>query len=108
MFLKIQITILIPNYKLEFSDTASLSLEIIHNYSITISNSYYKKINSKFFKQFSFISYNPYAFQKLQSKLKEFKFCRRCIYLNYVIIYRIYNNHVEILDIYHSKSNYIK
>jgi len=107
-YLRIQKSIHIPNYLIKFSSNSSIDLETIHTYSISISNSYYKKIHDKFYEKFSFISYNPYAFQKLQSKSKKFKNCRRCILAQYVIVYKIYKDYVEILNIFHSRSNYKK
>lgn len=108
-FLKISKITLIPNYLLIFSLNSLLNLEVIYNFCTSISSSYYRKIQLKFYNQFSFISYNPHACQKLQTKLKKFKDCRRCICSKFVIIYKIENNKkVKILNIFNSRSNYLK
>jgi len=106
MFLKNQNITLIPNYLLNLSPNALYDLQTVYAYCHNISSSYCNKMRNKFYNQFSFISYNPFAFQRFQSKSKTFENCRRCICSKFIIIYRIYNKYVEVLNIFHSRSNY--
>lgn len=108
LLLKIQNHILIPNYLLNFTTTTSLKLKDAYDYASNISYLYLKKIQGKFYTQFSLISYNPYMFPKYYSNSKKHSNYRKCICFKYVIIYRIYDNYVDILDIFHYKSNYSK
>lgn len=61
----------IPNYLLNFSNTASFKLSEAYLYALNISYSYFNKVQSKFYTQFSFISYNPYMFPKYYSNSKK-------------------------------------
>ena len=97
---------LIPNYLLDFTNTASLKLDETYIYALNISNLYLKKVQGKFYTQFSLISYNPYMFPKYLSDFKKYKDCRKCFFFKYIIIYRIVNNRVRILNIFHYRSNY--
>ena len=108
MYQKTLKIILTPNYFLNFTINAINDLELIYNYCFNISRSYYNKIRREFYNHLSLISYNPFACQKLQSNLERFKDCRRCICSNFIIVYRIYDNFVEIINIFYSKSNYIR
>lgn len=98
--------ILIPNYYIIFAKDSKLKLQHFLNYSMNISFSYYKKTKDKFYNQFSLISYNPYIFPKYISGSRKYKDCRKCFFFKYIIIYRILNNSVRILDIFHYRSNY--
>ena len=100
--------ILIPNYYLTLSDIAQLKLRIFYDDCIHISFSYYLKAKNNFYKQLSFISYNPYMFPKYSSQSKKYINCRRTFFLKYVILYKVYDHYVEILDIFHSRSNYLQ
>jgi len=102
---KILKIIRIPNYYIVLSKTAKLELKNFFAYSRNISLSYYLKTKEKFYTQFSYISYNPYMFSKHISSSKKYIDCRKCFYFKYIVIYRILNNHVRILDIFHSKNN---
>ena len=106
MFQKNLNIILIPNYLLNLSANAIDDLQTVYAYCYNISHSYCNRIKNNFYSKFSFISYNPYAFQKFQSKSRKFQNCRRCICSKFVIIYRIYNEYVEVLNVFHSRSNY--
>ena len=105
---KILSPIHIPNYLLHFSNTASLKLNEAYIYALNISHSYFKKVQSKFYTQFSFISYNPYMFPKYISNSKKYENCRKSFFFKYIVVYRIFDNHVRILDIFHYRSNYNK
>ena len=96
----------IPNYYIIFTKDSKLKLQQFLNYSMNISFSYYQKTKNKFYDHFSLISYNPYMFPKYLSDFKKYKDCRKCFFFKYIIIYRIVNNHVRILDIFHYRSNY--
>ena len=100
--------ILIPNYRIIFTTDSKLKLKQFLNYSITISFSYYLKTKDKFYNQFSLISYNPYMFPKYFSNIKKYKNCRKSFFYKYNIIYKIINNQIKILDIFHYRSNYKK
>ena len=73
MLQKILIHILIPNYLLNFTDKAASKLNEAYVYALKISNLYLKKIQGKFYTQFSLISYNPYMFPKYLSDFKKYK-----------------------------------
>ena len=105
-FQKILRIIRIPNYHITFTNNANLKIAYFFAYSLNISYSYYLKTKSKFFTQFSYISYNPYMYPKYYSNEIGFENCRKCPFFKYIILYRIYEKDVEILDIRHSKSNY--
>lgn len=98
--------ILIPNYLLNFTDTASFKLEEAYNYALNISYSYFKKVQNKFYTQFSSISYNPYMFPIYYSNSKKYEICRKCFFFKYIFLYKVYENCVDILDIFHYRSNY--
>ena len=65
-------TTLIPNYLLDFTNTASLKLDEAYVYALQISTLYFKKVQGKFYTQFSLISYNPYMFPKYLSNFKKY------------------------------------
>ena len=96
----------IPNYYIIFTKDSNSKLQQFLNYSMNISFSYYIKTKNNFYTQFSLISYNPYMFPKYFSGSKKYKDCRRCFFFKYVIIYKIINNHVKILDIFHYRNKY--
>ena len=102
LLLKILNRIHIPNYLLHFSNTASFKLSEAYIYALNISYSYFKKVQNKFYTQFSFISYNPYMYSK------KYSYCRKCFCFKYIILYRIYESSVEILNIFHYRNNYKK
>ena len=101
-------TILIPNYHIIFTKDSKLKLKQFLNFSMNISFSYYQKTKDKFYTQFSFISYNPYMFPEYISNSKKYKNCRKSFFFKYIVIYRIFDNHIRILDIFHYRSNYKK
>lgn len=103
---KILRIIRIPNYYVILSKKAKLELKNFFAYSRNISISYYLKTKEKFYTHFSYISYNPYMYPKYISNSKKYKDCRKSFYFKYIVIYRILDNHVRILDIFHSKNNY--
>jgi len=100
--------ILIPNYLLIFSDAASLKLKEAYVYALNISDSYFKKVKGKFYTQFSLISYNPYMFPKHISNSKKYMGYRKSFFFKYIVLYKVFDDYVKILNIYHSKSNYSK
>lgn len=108
LLLKILNRIHIPNYLLNFSNTATFKLHEAYIYALNISYSYYKKIQNKFYTQFSFISYNPYMYPEYYSNSENNTNYRKCFCFKYIILYRIYENSVEILNIFHYRSNYKK
>ena len=108
LLLKILNRIHIPNYLLHFSNAVSFKLSEAYIYALNISNSYFKKVQNKFYTQFSFISYNPYMYPKYYSNSKKYSYCRKCFCFKYIILYRIYENSVEVLNIFHYRSNYKK
>jgi len=77
-------------------------------YSRNISLSYYLKTKEKFYTQFSYISYNPYMFPKHISNSKKYMGYRKSFFFKYIVLYKIFDDYVKILNIYHSKSNYSK
>ena len=91
-----------------FTIDSKLKLQQFLNYNMNISFSYYKKTKNKFYTQFSFISYNPYMFPEYISNSKKYKNCRKSFFFKYIVIYRIFDNHVRVLDIFHYRSNYKK
>lgn len=98
----------IPNYLLNFSNSASLKLSEAYIYASSITYSYFRKLQNKFYTQFSFISYNPYMFPKYYSNSVKHSDFRRCICFKYIILYRVFDNDVDILNIFHYRSNYKK
>ena len=108
MFLKNLKIILIPNYLLFFSPKVDIKLKSAFSYSLNISFHYLEKFQYTFYKSLSYISYNPYLFPKFISTSIDFKNFRKCVCGKYIIIYKISKRHVEILDIFHGKSNYLK
>ena len=98
--------ILTPNYYIIYTKNSKLKLRQFLNYSMNISFSYYQKTKDKFYTHFSLISYNPYMFPKYLSNFKKYRNCRKCFFFKYLIIYRIVNNSVKILDIFHYRSNH--
>ena len=103
---KFQRIIHIPNYYIIFSNEIQTKLTSYLDYCMNISYSYYLKTKEKFYAQFSYISYNPYMYPKYISNSKKYMNCRKSFYFKYIVIYRIFDNHVKILDIFHSKNNY--
>jgi len=103
---KILKIILIPNYYIILSKTAKLELNNFFAYSRNISYSYYLKTKEKFHTQLSYISYNPYMYPKYISNSKKYMDCRKSFLFKYIVIYKILDDHVKILDIFHSKNNY--
>ena len=108
MLQKILHLILIPNYYIILSKTAKLKLKNFFAYSRNISLSYYLKTKEKFYTQFSYISYNPYMFPKHISNSKKYMGYRKSFFFKYIVLYKVFDDYVKILNIYHSKSNYSK
>ena len=106
MLQKILHLILIPNYYIILFKTAKLKLESFFAYSRNISLSYYLKTKEKFYTQFSYISYNPYMYPKYFSNSEKDVDYRKSFFFKYIVLYKIFYDHVKILNIYHSKSNY--
>ena len=98
----------IPNYLLNFSYESQLKLANFFAYSMSISSSYYLKTKDNFYKLFSSISYNPYMHPAYYSTSKKYKNCRKCFFFKYIVLYKVYENCVDILNIFHYRSNYSK
>lgn len=90
-------------YKIEYTSKAKSDYYNMLEHSLNLHFNYYQKIQNEFHSKIQNLLENPYIYPKIQNTNY-----RKTTILNYILVYKIFNNTILVYRIFSNKIQYIK